>query len=236
MRFLKKLCGLDIASALIVLWVINREEWRRDVKNYIVKDLMVPISEYATVPKGATLFEAVLALEKAQEEFDHTKYRHRAILVMDVNNRVIGKLSHLDVIRALEPKYDPSEKLTTLEQYGFSEKFIWHQRKERRQEVAPIVDIGKVADSLKVEDLMQAPTEGEYVDQETSLDVAAHQLVVGSHYALLAMDGDRIVGVLRLTDVFAALFHAMKKYQVDRNNKTAKPDEQHGPQEERGDG
>lgn len=220
--------GLDISSALIVLWVLRGQKWRRDVKNYIVKDLMVPLSEYATVQKGATLFEAVMALEKAQEEFDHTKYRHRAILVMDINNRVIGKLSHLDVIRALEPTDDPSEKLKTLEQYGFSEKFIWHQRKKRRQEVAPIVDIGKVAGSLKVEDVMQAPTQGEYVDQETSLDVAAHQLVVGSHYALLAMDGDRIVGVLRLTDVFAALFHAMKKCQVVQIDNTGKTHDRHG--------
>ena len=35
------------------------------MKNYLVKDLMVPLSEYATVPTGSTLFEAVLALEKA---------------------------------------------------------------------------------------------------------------------------------------------------------------------------
>jgi hypothetical protein len=30
------------------------------------KDLMVPLDEYATVPKGATLGQAFLALEKAQ--------------------------------------------------------------------------------------------------------------------------------------------------------------------------
>lgn len=41
---------------------------------YRVKELMVPLSEYATVPVGSTLFDAVLALEKAQEEFDRTKY------------------------------------------------------------------------------------------------------------------------------------------------------------------
>jgi len=37
------------------------------VSDYLVKQLMVPLSEYATVPEGSTLFEAVLALEKAQE-------------------------------------------------------------------------------------------------------------------------------------------------------------------------
>lgn len=38
---------------------------RLDVKTIIVKDLMVPLEEYATVHEGATLYEAVLALEKA---------------------------------------------------------------------------------------------------------------------------------------------------------------------------
>ena len=59
------------------------------MKNYLVKGLMVPLSEYATVPMGSTLFEAVLALEKAQEEFDHTKYKHRGVLILDSKKRVV---------------------------------------------------------------------------------------------------------------------------------------------------
>ena len=38
------------------------------MKRFLVKDLMVPISEYATVSQGSTLSEAVSALEKAQED------------------------------------------------------------------------------------------------------------------------------------------------------------------------
>ena len=53
------------------------------MKTNKIEDLMVPLSEYATVIVGATLFEAILALEKAQGDFDQTKYRHRAILVLD---------------------------------------------------------------------------------------------------------------------------------------------------------
>ena len=82
------------------------------MSEYCVKELMVPLSEYATVPKGSTLFEAVLALEKAQEEFDHTKYKHRGILILNKKKRVIGKLGQLDVLRALEPKEEESGKLT----------------------------------------------------------------------------------------------------------------------------
>jgi CBS domain-containing protein len=63
------------------------------VKNYTVKELMIPLSEYATVTVGATLYEAVLALEEAQLDFDLTRYRHRAILVLDERGDVVGKMS-----------------------------------------------------------------------------------------------------------------------------------------------
>jgi hypothetical protein len=53
------------------------------MKTILVQELVVPLSEYATVSENASLYEAVLALELAQEEFDHTKYRHRGILVLD---------------------------------------------------------------------------------------------------------------------------------------------------------
>ena len=39
------------------------------MKSYRVKDLMVPLAEYATVPESATLLEAAEALRKAQDEF-----------------------------------------------------------------------------------------------------------------------------------------------------------------------
>jgi len=55
------------------------------MKDTPVKTLMVPLSEYATVAQDATLYEAILALENAQAEFDETRYRHRAMLVYDEN-------------------------------------------------------------------------------------------------------------------------------------------------------
>lgn len=67
------------------------------MKNYKVKELMVSLSKYATVEETATLFEAVLALEKAQDAYQGTKYPHRAILVLSTNGQVLGKVSQMDV-------------------------------------------------------------------------------------------------------------------------------------------
>ena len=98
------------------------------MKSILVKNLMVPLSEYATVDENATLSDALDTLEEAQAQFDKTIYRHRAILVCNkVTGKVIGKLSQLDVIRSLEPKYKLFMEENTSPRtghFGFSPKFF----------------------------------------------------------------------------------------------------------------
>ena len=186
------------------------------MENYAVKDLMVPLSEYATVAKGRTLFEAVQALEKAQEEFDHTKYRHRGVLILDDEGLVIGKLSHLDALRALEPAdQDEANGLDELSQLGFSDKFVRDISLKKRMQAEPLKELCRRAQTLKVEDFMQATAEGQCIDQEASLDLAIHQLVFGNHLSLLATKNDKIVGILRLADVFAAVYHSMSVCTIE---------------------
>ncbi|MFA4915916.1 MAG: CBS domain-containing protein [Syntrophales bacterium] len=183
------------------------------MKNYTITELMLPLSEYATVPAGSTLLDAVLALEKAQEAFNHHTYKHRAILILDKEKRVVGKLSQLDVLRALEPKEEDGESLMQLARFGFSRPFIRDIQKQKRLKGAPLKDLYTKAMSLKVEEFMQTPTEGEYVAHDASLDIAIHQLVRGDHLSLLVTREKDIVGILRLTDVFAAIFCSIKDYE-----------------------
>ena len=184
------------------------------MSEYCVKELMVPLSEYATVPEGSTLFEAVLALEKAQEEFDHTKYKHRGVLILNKKNRVIGKLGQLDVLRALEPKDEDANEFNELSQFGFSSNFVHKLRTQRRMTAAPLKDLCSQASQLKVEDFMQTPSEGEFIEQEASLEMAVMQLVTGHHISLLVTRNQKIIGILRMTDAFAAVFHTMKECEL----------------------
>ena len=180
------------------------------MKSYRVKDLMVPISEYATVPETATLFESVLALEKAQEDYQQSRYSHRAVLILNKDKRVVGKLSQMDFLCALEPRDENLDQIRKFNQFGFTRKAVALQQEEYLKNSPPILDVYSSAANLKVTDLMQRPTEGEYVDENTSIDMALHQLTAGSNLSLLVTRGEDIVGVLRLADVFAAVFHAMK--------------------------
>ncbi len=190
--------------------------------NYIVKDLMVPISEYATVSEGATLFEAVLALEEAQVNFDRSKYHHRAILVLDKNNQVIGKLSQLNVLRALgdEADRDRSGKISRLGEFGFSPQFVGIMEAKYRFAGRSFKEICAAPANLKVENFMKATSPGEYVDEDAPLETVVPQFLYGRHLSLLVTgkQGD-IIGILRLSDVFAAVFHMMEESQ--QGNKPA---------------
>jgi CBS domain containing-hemolysin-like protein len=198
------------------LGTVKPSNGRHSMKNFIVKELMVPISEYATVPEGATLFEAVLALEKAQEKFQQNRYSHRAVLIMDKNKKVIGKLSQMDFLTALEPRDANLEQIRKFKQFGFSRKAVALQQEEYLKSSSPILDVYSKAAVLKVSEFMQRPTEGEYVDEGASLDVALHQLTAGSNLSLLVARGAEITGVLRLADVFAAVYHSMKESESQK--------------------
>ena len=182
------------------------------VNSLLVKDLMVPLAEYATVKENATLYEAVLALEEAQEKFEdkHTRYRHRAILILDNDGQVVGKLSQLDVLRALEPKYQKMIQGEGLHRYGFAKEFEQSILEKFGLFANPLDDLCRKAGEKNVKEFMYTPSEGEYVAEDASLAVAIHQLVVGHHQSLIVTRDKKIVGILRLTDVFAAVFHQMK--------------------------
>jgi CBS domain containing-hemolysin-like protein len=180
-----------------------------------VKDLMVPLAEYAMVSQEATLHEAVLALKEAQERFDQKAYRHRAVLVYDGNKKIVGKLSQNDVLRALEPGYKEIGNLDQVSHWGLSKDFIRSLMKTHGLLQRPLDDICHVAAVMKVRDVMYTPAEGEFVQEASSLNEAIHQLVIGKHQSLLVTGrGQVVVGVLRLTDVFAKVSSIMESCEI----------------------
>ncbi len=182
------------------------------MKTIKVKDLMVPLEEYATVSEDGTLFEAVAALEEAQNKLDRTRYKylHRAILVYDKNNKIVGKVSQHDVLSALEPKYGDLGDPGKLSRAGFSPQFLKSMLEHQPLWESPLKDKCIKAAKIKVKKFMYTPTEGEYIEDTATLEHAIHQLIMGHHHSLLVTRGKNIVGILRLTDVFAEAFRIMK--------------------------
>lgn len=181
------------------------------MKEENVRDMMVPLEEYATVLEDATLCEAVRALEKAQEAFKSARYRHRAILVYDLEGKMIGKLSQMDIIKALEPDYTTSLHQADLSRFGITDGYLEEIVEQYDFWNQPLTDLCKAAGGRKVSEVMYTPTGGEYIRADASLQEATHRLVIGHHHSLLVTEGEEIVGVLRLSDLFDSVCRTMKK-------------------------
>jgi len=191
-------------------------DWERYVEASSIKELMVPIEEYATVSEDANLLQAINALEEAQRAFDPKRYRHRAVLVLNKEKSVIGKLSQHDIIQALEPHYKKlkQEGPRGLERFGVSDFFVKSVLQEFRLWEQPMANLREKATEQKVKDVVSSPIEEEYIDIDASMNEAVHRLIIGRHHSLLVRRQGNIVGILRLTDVFQLLHLRLKTMEV----------------------
>jgi len=179
-----------------------------------VKNLMVPLEQYACVSQEATLYEAVVALEEAQGQCAPTGYPHRAVLVRDKDGKVIGKLGRLDVLRSLEPRYSELSDLKKVSGFGLSAEFMRSMMQRYELWKAPLDDLCRKAGQIRVASIVSAPLEGEFVEEDATLDKAVHQMIMGHHQSLLVTSGERIVGILRLGDVFKEVSERIKACKV----------------------
>ena len=175
-----------------------------------VKDLMVPTEEYATVLQDASLREAILALEKAQMTLEPMKYRHRAILVLDENRNVLGKLTIKNILIALETTYGKLEGMEVLSRSGYSPDLIKSMLENHTFWLEHLQFVCERAAQLKVSDFVSSPLDSEYVDENATLAEAIHQLIVYPYASLLVTRDKKVVGILRLSDVFATICDKIK--------------------------
>lgn len=180
------------------------------MKKRTVKELMVPLSAYATVSETASLADTVAALEASQQRFGPSRYPHRAVLVIDDKGRVSGKIDQIDLLKALEPKYDHLQGRAGMAHLVFTKKFIRSMLTSYNLWETPMEEICRKGAERRVKDFMSVPSEGEYIEENASLDEAIHLLITQRFQSLLVTCEEEVVGILRLTDVFTHVVDAIQ--------------------------
>jgi len=175
---------------------------------------MTPISEYETISIEANLYEAALALDKVRKDYEQGIYPHKILLISDEKGEIVGKISQLDVLRALEPKGKQIGDSKTLSRFGVSAKYLRPMLNQCEFWDKPLIDICRGAGRLKVQILVCAPAEGEYVPEDASLSEAIHQLALEHHQSLLVTRGKKIVGILRQTDMFKEVVQTLSACEL----------------------
>jgi len=167
---------------------------------------MIPLSDYETMSEDDTLADAIKILKKAQCD-TQCHHKHRAVLVYDKNNNITGKVSIRCILKALEPKYrqfehpDPVDAIG-LSRFGFNNEFLNSLLENFSLWDETLDELVQKASKLKIKKIMYAPSNGEYVDQNATVAEAVHQFILGCHQSLLVQKKEKVVGIIRLADIF----------------------------------
>lgn len=166
-----------------------------------VKDHMVPLHEYTTVSEDASLYDAIKALERAMispAAGAELRPHDRAVLVLADDGRVLGKLSMWDMLHGIEPRYAlPVEPLVIID-----EIFTWTH--------AMFINLAARAKAVKAKELLHEHFVDETIEASAPLDQAVHQLVQDRLMSLVVTHEGKVVGILRLSDVFIKVGQMME--------------------------
>ncbi len=174
------------------------------MKEVFVKDLMIPISDYVAVRKTDTLVDVLRALETQRPSNTHA---HRDAVVIDDSGVFAGKVTMIDIFRALEPAY---EKLMGGPNSGtLTKDFVMNAVKEFNLWGEPEQSICQRGGEKTVAEVMHTPESVEFLQESDTLEKALNIYVMGVHQPLIVKDGGTVTGILRFGDMFEVVRKAL---------------------------
>jgi Mg2+/Co2+ transporter CorC len=168
------------------------------MKDIQVKEIMIPITSYVTVQKQHNLTDVLQILEKRRKA--KKGHAHRDAIVVDNNGRFVGKVTMIDIFRALEPNYQKVQKMK--KQHTLTDEWVIDAVKQFGLWLEPEADICQRGSELMVADVMHVPEKTEYVDETDNLEKALNYYVMDVHQPLIVKKGEEVTGVLRFGDIF----------------------------------
>ena len=170
-----------------------------------VKELMIPVADYQTLGEDATLGDVAAAL---------TASKHRDILVVDAAGSFVGVLTMADVILALEPNYKKLSK-KGLDTDILSNRLVAEQFKEFNLWGDSLTNICSKGVGIKATDAMHVPEDAHYIDGDSDVEHGVHMYMVGTPQPLIVRSNGNVIGVLRMSDVFAEIVNRMNACALD---------------------
>lgn len=179
--------------------------------NERVRDFMVPINKFPMISEAATFAGAVMALERAQEEYLSGKKEQRILLVQDEEGRIVGKLSPIDVVRGLEPDYDKLVDEQASSRVGNFDYVIQASKERAVLWAKPLDDLCTLAKDVLVKDFIRNPPRSQTIEIDEALNSAFHRFVMFKHDSLFVLEGEKLVGLLRFSDVYREIVRRIRE-------------------------
>ena len=165
-------------------------------------DLMIPIAEYPHISASASVCDAISLMHSSLGE----AHKYRTILVTDDDEHLMGYLSLRDLIRAVGPRYLRKD----------APDYKGHQPfRAITSDMSALALIWQEGFSVKIRDEAKKPVKEMMTLIEHSVAVddplakCIYLMLVQNELIIPVADSDRVVGVIRLVDVFECIADAL---------------------------
>ena len=152
----------------------------------MVKDLVIPITDYPHMPYWGTLREAIAQLNVSFETGHHT------VLVFDEAYKLVGMLLEKDILQGLEPKF--------AQHHENGVPILWDEILKSGAEERLGRPIKEFMSEVKTT-----------IDAEDKILKASHIMLNDNVFLLPVMEGDKLIGVVRMGDVLHEITNALLK-------------------------
>ena len=149
-----------------------------------VKDLIIPLTDYPHMPYWGTLREAIAQLNVSYETGHHT------VLVFDEAYKLVGMLLEKDILQGLEPKF--------AQHHENGVPILWDEILKSGAEARLGRSIKEFMSEVK-----------STIDAEDKILKASHIMLNDKVFLLPVMEGDRLIGVVRMGDLLHEITNAL---------------------------
>ncbi len=167
------------------------------MKNILAKDVMIPVSNYVTIKEDSSLFDLFQILEEKKTTSSHA---HRDAIVVDAAGDFKGKITMIDIFKALEPSYNRLFK--NYRDGTLTKESVLNAAKDIGLWLEPMKNVCERGRGITVAEVMHVPDDADFIQEEDSLEKALHEYVMGIHQPLIVKNGDQVTGILRFGDLF----------------------------------
>lgn len=193
--YLSKPCDIDLLTAKItdayMELTASKKGPRREKK---VRDIMIHIEDYSKVSVDDTVRDAVNNLMTSFNKFISSgrimETGHRSLLVLDHQGAVVGILSIIDLIRALQPAYLSAAKPSLADSIQYSPMF-WEGLFTTQARALTHKKVGDIMSDTPLSVL-----------QDMNLMEVANLMFTSNARRIIVSDGQKTVGVVREQELF----------------------------------
>lgn len=172
------------------------------MKERSIKDIVIPLDRFPTVNASDNLSTAMKKFKEAQKNAPKGR-PFIGMIVVNKKGKVIGKIGHKAILCALNPRHDKIFDLDQLQKSSISNNFLESISDSFDNWVSDSVDLKALAESKLCSDIMHPIAE--HIDEEHTLAHALHHLITWDSLTVPVSRGDKIIGVVRLMDIYFEL-------------------------------